>query len=234
MTKVCVKTNGKCFSRPKVWQLQWHEILNEYPDPDGCASATPEPLPELDADYRLHFNLWQVPREARQRAFTIFPCGNEILARVDQHLSAHRGPLDTEQALRLVRAGIKLGQDAGVKDLPTCEMQIEVLSEKDIPLQEVFQHAGDPFCAIADRLSEGAIAHHGDAGGDAYFFLSEPLYRLRNAFGVADWVRWPLCSNPEAADLTEARYRLFEGGWSAGWTGERLFIFDRRQEFMLN
>jgi hypothetical protein len=121
-----------------------------------------------------------------------------------------------------------------VKDLPACEMQIETLSEKDIPLLEVFQHAGDTFFGIVDRLSDCASASHGGLGRDAYFFLLEPLYRLQNAYQVADWVLWPLCSNPGAADLTEARYPLFEGGWSPGWTGKRLFIFGRREEFKLN
>ncbi len=45
---------------------------------------------------------------------------------------------------------------------------------------------------------------------------------------------WPLCGDPGAADLTEAGYLLQEGGWSPGWTDERLFIFDRRKEFGLS
>jgi hypothetical protein len=221
-------------SRPMLWQLQWHEILNEYPDPDGGASVTPEPLPQLDADYRVHFNLWQVSQEARCRAFAMFPCGTEMLARVDKDLSSHRAPLGPEQAVELLRTGLKLGRDAGVKDLPACEMQIDTLSDNDIPLLEVFQRAGDPFCGIVDRLSDWATARHGCAGRDAYFFLLEPLYRLRSAYQVAHWVLWPLCSDPLTPDLTEARYRLFEGGWSPGWTGKGLFIFDRREELKLN
>jgi hypothetical protein len=47
---------------------------------------------------------------------------------------------------------------------------------------------------------------------------------------VANWVVWPLCSSPGDADLMEASYRLSEGGWSPGWTGERLFVYDRRWE----
>ena len=70
--------------------------LNDYPDPDGGDSVTPEPLPELDADFRLQFNLWQLPREARQRAFAILPCGAEMLARIDEYLSARREPLEPQ------------------------------------------------------------------------------------------------------------------------------------------
>src|SRR5262245_115988 len=83
-------------SRQRQWQLQWHEILNDYPDPDGGDSVTPEPLPELDTDFRLQFNLWQLPREARQRAFAILPCGAEMLARVDEYLSARPEPLEPD------------------------------------------------------------------------------------------------------------------------------------------
>jgi hypothetical protein len=41
------------------------------------------------------------------------------------------------------------------------------------------------------------------------------------------------CRNPEAVDLTEAKYLFYEGDWFAGWSGEKLFIFDRREEFGL-
>jgi hypothetical protein len=140
----------------EVWQVRWHEILNDYPDPDGGASVTPEPLPDMSTDFRLHFNLWRVPREARQRAFAILPSGNEMLARIDRHLSAHRMPLDLEQALDLLRSGLRLAHNAGMT-LPALETHIDVLSEADIPLLEAFKDADDPFQHIRDRLSATSI-----------------------------------------------------------------------------
>jgi hypothetical protein len=94
--------------------------------------------------------------------------------------------------------------------------------------------AGSPFAEITDGLSDAAMRHHGEIGLDAYFFLSEPLYRLRHSYHPAYWLRWPLCSDLGAADLTETSYLLEQGGWSAGWTGEGLFVFDRREEFGLS
>lgn len=221
-------------NQQRKWQLRWHEILNDYPDPDGGASETPDPLPDLDSDFRLHFNLWQAPWEARRRAFALLPCGDEMLARVDRHLCARRVPLSAEQAIDLLRSGLRLARQAGVRELPAPDLPIDVLSASDVPLLEVFMTADNPFRDVADGLSDGAMAHHGTIGSQAYFFLSEPLYRLRASCGPANWVRWPLCSNSADADLTEASYLLEEGGWSAGWTGEKLFIFDRREEFGLN
>jgi hypothetical protein len=213
--------------RQKTWQLRWHEILNDYPDPDGGESATPEPLPELD--FRLHFNLWQLPHEARHRAFAILPCGAEMLARIDAHLSARPEPLEPEQAVALLRTGLKRAHDAGEKDVPPCEMHVDIVA-MDTPLMQAFQQAGDPFDGVMDGLSDRARAQHGEAGWDAYFFLSEPLYHLRNAYDVVHWAMWPLCSAAGDADLTEARYRLNRGGWTAGWSRERLFVYDRRWE----
>jgi hypothetical protein len=164
----------------KVWQLRWHEILNDYPDPDGGPSVTPDPLPAIDSDFRLHFNLWQVPPETRQRAFAILPCGNEMLARVERHLSTRRRPLDPEQAIGLLQTGLRVARSAGVKTLPAGDMQIDVLSEADIPLLDAFQKADDPFYEMRDQLSAGAKARYGEVGFDAYFFLSEPLFRLRS------------------------------------------------------
>src|SRR5215510_7812453 len=139
-------------SRQRQWQLQWHEILNDYPDPDGVDSVTPEPLPELDGDFRLQFDVWQLPREARQRALVILPCGDEMLARVDQHLSAHREPLEPEQAAELLRRGLRLVRDAGVEEVPSWDMQIDILSESDTRLLEVFMRSGDPFDGLLDDL----------------------------------------------------------------------------------
>jgi hypothetical protein len=62
-------------NRQRAWQLRWHEILNDFPDPDGGPSVTPDPLPELDADFRLQFNLWKAkarplaPPRARRTAW---------------------------------------------------------------------------------------------------------------------------------------------------------------------
>jgi hypothetical protein len=222
-------------SRQRQWQLRWHEILNDYPDPDGGDSVTPQPLPDLDADFRLQFAVWQLPRQARQRAFAILPCGDEMLTRVDRHLSAHREPLEPPQAIGLLRRGLGLVRDAGVEDAPSWDMQIDILCESDIPLLEAFMRADDPFYGLMDGQSDRAGAHHGEAGRDARDFLREPLYRLGgNAYQVADWVLWPLCSGPGAVDLTKAPYRLWQGGWSPGWTRERLFVFDRREELGLS
>jgi hypothetical protein len=35
--------------KPQIWQLQWHGILNDYPNPEGGGSITPGPLPDLPA-----------------------------------------------------------------------------------------------------------------------------------------------------------------------------------------
>jgi hypothetical protein len=197
--------------RLKIWQVRWHEILNGYPDPDGGASVTLDPLPDMSSDFRLHFNMWQAPQQARQDAFAIFPCGDEMLARVDRHLSSRRIPLDPEQAVGLLRSGLQLAQDAGVTTLPAPEIQIDVLSERDIPMLDAFKNADDPFDEVRDQLSASVRARTGEIGLDAYYFLSEPLYRLRSSYHPADWVRWPLCSNLGTADLTEVNYLLAEG-----------------------
>src|SRR5262249_607859 len=150
-----------------------------------------------------------------------------------KHLSARPEALEPDQAVALLHAGLELARDAGVQELPSREMRADIISEQDIPLLQAFMQAGDPFCSLSDNMSDPARARRGEAGWDAFFFLREPLYRLRSAYQVADWVLWPLCSKPGDVDLMEARYRLIQGGWSPGWTGERLFIFDRREELGL-
>jgi len=191
-------------SRQRQWQLQWHEILNDYPDPDGGDSVTPEPLPELDTDFRLQFNLWQLPREARQRAFAILPCGAEMLARIDEYLSARPEPLEPQQATTLLRTGLKRAREAGVQDVPSWEMHIDIV-EMDTPLAQVFQHAGDPLDEVRDDLSKRSRTHHGELGWDAYFFLREPLYRLRSDCAVAKPIK---CADVPPIDTKMASVKV--------------------------
>ena len=115
-----------------------------------------------------------------------------------------------------------------VVTLPGHERDEHVLAERQLT-----HVAGGSVREHVARAHDFARTHHGEAGWDAFFFLNESLYRLRSAYQVADWVLWPLCSKSDEVDLMEARYRLCQGGWSPGWTGERLFIFDRREEFGL-
>ncbi|RTQ35212.1 hypothetical protein EJP69_12570 [Variovorax gossypii] len=214
----------------RKWQRHWHEVFDAALGPDGPPG---EPLPDdIDTDFRLQFELWDLPAEARARAFSVFPNAAGMLARIDAHRSAPPSAIDADEATRILRDGLKLLRRLGIES-PEPDAAVAVLDTGKVSLHDAFSKADSPFIELHDALHDMALRETGEAGKDAYFFLSEPLYRLAASYAVAHWICWPLCAQPGAPDATEAEYRLWRGGWSAGWSEEGVFLFDRREEFGL-
>lgn len=223
---------------PLAWQRCWHEILDDYEHPEESETdkGVPDPLPEMSSDFRLQFHFWYVnwPAgiKARRRAFAILPRGKAMLARVEKHLSSRSVAIEPEAAITLLRQGLSLTRQLGFETADPSQ-HIRIMGENDLPLLEAFAAANSPFIYLRDNLSDLILRECAQTGRDAYFFLDEPLYQLSTSYDVANWILWPLCAPLGTTDPTEAAYRLYEGGWSAGWDRQGLFLFDRRKEFRL-
>ncbi|GGF79178.1 hypothetical protein GCM10007301_43990 [Azorhizobium oxalatiphilum] len=221
---------------PEAWQRRWHAILDGYDHPEDDEKGVPDPLPDMMEDFRLQFAFWHSGwadgAAARKQAFAILPRGDDMLARVEIVLATPPQAIGPEEAQALLRPALAHTRALGL-DAPDPEGPIRVLVPELVALQEAFGSADTPFIDLRDRMPDLARAAEGEVGEAAYFFLSEPLYRLATAYDVSAWVLWPLCAPPDAADPTEAGYRLWQGGWSAGWDGEGLFLYDRRAELRL-
>lgn len=225
---------------PKEWQRRWHQILdsyNDHPDEKPDDKGVPDPLPDMDSDFRLQFGFWftdwKSARQARRRAFSILPRGDQMLARVEEHLSVRRKPIDADYATMVLRKGVDLTRELGAEAADPFG-HVRVMENPKISPQDAFARADSPFVHLRAALGEMAAREHGQAGSATYYFLSEPLYRLASSYDVSDWVKWPLCSHSTAGDdPTTAAYLLWNGGWSAGWDEEGLFLYDRRREFGL-
>lgn len=225
---------------PKEWQRRWHQILDSYKDHPGEGpenKGVPNPLPDMDSDIRLQFNFWSTRwksgPEARRRAFSILPRGDQMLARIEEHLSAKRKPIDADYATMILRKGLDLTRELGI-EAPDPFGRVRVMENPTISPQDAFARADSPFMHLRDALGDLAAKENGEPGSGAYYFLSEPLYRLASTYDIAEWVTWPLCSSSDVDhDPTTAAYLLWNGGWSAGWDEDGLFLFDRRREFGL-
>lgn len=217
-------------SNPKAWQRHWHAVFDEALGPDG---PEPEDMPDdIDTDFRLQFELWDLDAAARERVFSVFPRHGDMLARIQTHQAAPRRAIGPDEATRLLRDGLGLLKGMGI-EAPDAATTVEVIDDSKTTLLKAFATAESPFVYLHDQLDEMALQETGGAGKDAYHFLVEPLYRLAASYPVLHWILWPLCATPGAVDPTEASYRLWQGGWSPGWQEDRLFIFDRRKEFGL-
>lgn len=226
---------------PLAWQRHWHQILDSYDDhPDEVADdkGVPDPLPDLDHDFRLLFNFWSADwpsgADARKRAFAILPRGDQLLARIEDYLSTPAQAIDADQATTILRQGVDITRRAGF-DTPDPAGPVRILARPAVSLNDAYSRAESPFVDVRDAMDDMAENEAGEAGAAAYYFLSEPLYRLATTYDVSSWIVWPLCSRltAPADDPTVAAMRLWLGGWSSGWDEEGLFLFDRRQEFGL-
>jgi len=211
----------------KAWQRHWHDVFDAALGPDDK-----EPPENVDEDLRLQFEFASLDAEARRRAFSVFPRHEEMLARLQQYQSTPARAIGPDEAVQLLRDGLSLVEPMGL-DVPDADGSIEVLDTSATTLLKAFSEADSPFIELHDALGEMALRETGEAGQDAYHFLVEPLYRLETSYPILHWVLWPLCAPPGAPDATEADYRLWRGGWSAGWGRDRVFVFDRRKEFGL-
>lgn len=225
---------------PKEWQRRWHQILDSYKDhpQEGPEDkGIPDPLEDMGLDNRLQFNFWSTHwksgPEARKRAFAILPRGDQMLARIEEHLSTKPKPIDAHYATMILRKGLDLTRELGI-EAPDPFGRVRVMENPTISPQDAFARADSPFIHLRDALGALAAKENGKAVSDAYYFLSEPLYRLASTYDIAEWAAWPLCSSSDVDnDPTTAAYLLWRGGWSAGWDEEGLFLFDRRREFGL-
>ncbi|QEI05690.1 hypothetical protein FXN63_07420 [Pigmentiphaga aceris] len=221
---------------PAHWQRRWHEILDIHaPEEDDAISQTgsPQSLPDVGDDSRLHTAFWSVgstdDADARRQLISILPAGELMLARLEAHLSRAPETIDADQARLLLRQGLMSINSLNL-EAPEPDAPVRLLDESLEPLLSAFATADSPFIHFRDMLGELAQQHSGQVGMQAFYFLSEPLYQLAASYEVADWIRWPLCAAPDADDPTLPIYQLAVGGWSAGWDSQGLFLFDRRHE----
>ena len=143
--------------------------------------------------------------------------GELIASERDHH---HRSTCG-EALLNGVVAAVR---DDGV-DAPDETSAVRFMDASTISYLEAFREADTPFEGLGDTLSARAGRRSGAIGRQAYFFLSEPLYRLASFYTVRDWAMWPLCSHEDEPDLTESGWRLFKGGWVPGLDANGLFLY---------
>ena len=210
---------------PSDWQALWHEVLDTY----GSDTPRPDPLPSIREDVRLQFDLWQAPPEARAEAFSFLPKGKACAERVEAVLNDAHPPLSADAAEDHLRDALKRIAALRVP-APDPAATILVLTPQDASLNEAFRDAAPPSLDLDDRLPDLARRASGPDGEDAFFFLSEPLFRLKSDYDVAHWALWPLCARRRDPDPYAPLAQLALGRWSAGHSATRgLFLYDRRR-----
>lgn len=220
-------TQGAKMSVTRDWQAAWHGILDAELGPDPEAAAG-EDLPELDCDFRIQFETWDLADDALARCFGLLPRGPALAARAIEMRAALRGeaeePISDAEALASLRQGLSelarhVDTDFGTAEDP------RLLRGDGKALVDAFQRADPPTIDLDDRLPELARQHSGPRGEAAFFFTSEILYRLASDYAVARWIAWPLCHDPKASDPYRAFARLSGRGCHPGLDDAGVFLF---------
>ncbi|SMX27995.1 hypothetical protein TRP8649_02107 [Pelagimonas phthalicica] len=188
------------------WQSAWHDILDEFPE--QVATPRPAVLPAIKEDFRLHFDFWALPIEAQKNALSLLPNGAALGQRAEawQRL---KSPTSPNEAKVLLQQGLAQLQHQGYScphpnsPVSFCAAQSPVLMQSDPVTFDLDDALFDMLRECPPRTAE------------AFHFLSETYYRAANCYEVANWLVWPLITEPSAPDLYLPFARLAAGGWFA-------------------
>ena len=218
------------FWRRRIDPADWQALRPEVRDAHGSETTRPDPLPSIREDFRLQFELWTASPEARKEALSFLPKGEAIAQRVETILQDPHSPLSADQAEDHLRDALKRIKSLRI-EAPDPTALIAIMTPHDASLNEAFRDAATPGLDLDDALPDLARRASGVDGEDAFFFLSEPLFRLKSDYDVAHWALWPLCARRRDPDPYGPLAKLALGGWSPGHSPSRgLFLYDRRSQ----
>lgn len=200
----------------REWQVLWRELLGEQVDE----------LPDIDCDFILHFDIWDLEQSKLEKCFSVFPNGLKILDRAQQvrdaKIASHFS--DDNTVLALLDA-MNERVASVLRQSPIISDNKRVIRGDDEKRQEVFAQADPITIDLDDSFSQIIQTKLGDKAYAAYFFLSEPLYRLTDYYQVAYWVIWPMLEDLYEIEPYEPGYELYKMNAQAGHDHNGLFIF---------
>lgn len=169
----------------KIWQNEWRQIMGKPINVDT----------DIDSDFDLQFDIWELEKDQFFQLFESFPKGKKIAEKAYFLHNENGGYLDKtltkDEILKEARNTIELIQ----KVCPSEELKnpkisffsgdhdqrIETLGESDI----VSIHVDDEISTFIKNAS-------GEKAYEAYFFLTEPFYRISTSYIDVYWILWEL------------------------------------------
>ena len=210
------------------WQRKWREILGK---PTGS-------MPDIDEDFALHFDIWNVGDEKLEKCFTVFPNGDQLLKRVNEVKSTRPqlAKMTDEDLLKLLD---QLNQDIEIvlhdfgdtqviefNGAKSATKQRSVYRGNETIRRELLRKSDSPTIHLDDVLSEIIKKHCGAEGYEAFLFLSEPLYQLSGCYyTVSHWIAWAMVEAEYNVDPYQAAFDLYKIKAQAGWSSEEQFVY---------
>lgn len=180
----------------KIWQKEWRKILGEPTDVDI----------DVDSDFTLHFDIWQPEnKECFFQFFELFPKGKEIAERAYQLRWGATDELDEklteEQIVKEANRAIDILQQLRpIQALNNPEITFQA-GDHDLRM-DLLSSADSISIEVDDEFSTFVKNETGKLGYEAYFFLSEPMYRLQSSYIPSHWILWSLTGLDELNPYT--------------------------------
>ena len=171
----------------KIWQNEWRQIMGKPINVDV----------EINCDFDLHFDIWELDKTKFLELFNSFPKGMEI----GNNAYNLRNGLIKEFKQKLNKDEIISETLKAIKDIR------EIAYTEELNNPNIFFRTGRSISDINDlnyseRISIGIDDQMhdfikkgtGENGCNAYHFLSEPLYRMRSSYIPSHWLLWELAN----------------------------------------
>lgn len=198
----------------KKWQIEWRKIMGFDPNTDS----------EYDSDFDIHFGLWDLDKDKLHECFSILPFGEEMYSRVISRLEKDKSKAFKDEYLQELAetALLRLTSYINSPELKNAKIRIVRGNEEDrlrflMNADSIAQELQDDLCNLIKQKS-------GEQAYAAYFFLTEPLYRMSSYYEPVNWVLWSL-TGIQNNDPFEPIYRLWELNCQIVVDDEGILIF---------
>ncbi|WP_405396588.1 hypothetical protein [Maribacter sp. Asnod2-G09] len=172
----------------KIWQNEWRQIMGKPVNVDV----------EVDCDFDLHFDIWDLDKTKFLELFKSFPKGIEI----GNNAFNLRNALIEEFNQKLNKDQIISETLKAIEDIQSIAFTDELKNPnilfrtgKSISDITDLNYSERISIEIDDRMSAFIKKGTGENGYNAYHFLSEPMYRMSSSYIPSHWILWTLANS---------------------------------------
>lgn len=186
-----------------------------------------------DCDLDLHFDIWDLEKDLFFKLFEKFPKSQELAERAYLLRWGELGELNNKLSSEeeLIQEAKKSIQSI-YNLFPSDELKnpkIVVKYGNDKLRLELLSKAGSISTEVDDELCDLIEKANGENGYNAYFFLSEPMYRLSSSYIPSNWILWTLTDRTDIDPYTPL-LKLYYNDCDVALTNDGVLIFKLNNE----
>ncbi len=185
-----------------------------------------ETEPRCDCD--LHFDIWDLEKSDFFKLFEFFPEGQKIAEKAYQlRWGGNHGLNSKFNSEEEIIAEVNKSINDIQKLFPSKELDDPKITIQygDDKLRLELLSKSDPISIeLDDQLARFIKNENGEQAYQAYFFLSEPMYRLASSYIISDWILWTLTNRYDVDPYTPL-LRLYYNNCDVVLTNDGVLVF---------